>query len=210
MSFTFDARLGRYRDADSGRLVSEAAVRLAIDAVADAASDHLADLTERMLRGDLKLADWQRSVMATIKTAHVAAGVAAQGGKAQMEPTHYGFLGSEIRRQYAYLRDLANGIAAGDIPLDGRLVARAGMYGQHVRVTYEAVRAKDARSRDYIEERNVLHSQESCRECSGLSSQGYVPLGTLPPIGSRSCLSRCRCQIQRRRASQPRAVEAVA
>lgn len=200
MAILFDRALGRYRD--SGRLISDARVRLAVDALADAASDRLADLTDRLMHGNLTLADWQLQAMATIRTAHVAAGVAAQGGKAQMEPAHYGFLGSEIRAQYAYLRDLANGIAGGTVPLDGRLVARAGMYGQHARISYEAVRARDARSRGYTEERNVLHSQESCRECSGLSSQGYGALGTLPPIGSRSCLSRCRCTIARRRGEQ--------
>jgi hypothetical protein len=211
MTITYDRRLGRYRD-ERGRLISEARVRLAVDTVADAASDRMADLTERMARGDLTLRRWQAEMMRTIKVSHVAAGVAASGGRAQMTPASYGFLGAEIRTQYGYLRNFADGIASEAVPLDRRAVARAGMYGQHARVTYEAVRARDAAGQGVTEERNVLHALESCRECIGLSRQGWVALGSLPPIGSRQCLSRCRCTITRRRLarSSPAPIRAVA
>lgn len=199
MPYRWDENLGRYRDADTGRLVSEALVRLAVDAVADAASDRLADLTERLVRGELRLAEWQVESMRVIKTSHVAAGVAAHGGKTQMTPAAYGFLGSEIREQYRYLRDFARDLEAGTVPLDGRLVARAGMYGQHARVTYEAVRTKDARQYGYVQERNILHASESCSECRDLSARGWVDVGSLPPVGSRRCLSRCRCTVTRRK-----------
>ena len=213
MPYRWDASLGRYRDAASGRLVAEGRVRLAIDAVADAASDRLADLTERLVRGDISLARWQAESMRVIKVSHVASGVAAAGGKAQMGPSEYGFLGSEIRAQYAYLRGFAGQIASGAVPLDGRLIARAGMYGQHARVTYEAVRAKDARRYGYVQERNVLHANESCGQCRHLASLGWVDVGALPPIGSRTCLARCRCTITRRKeiaVAQPAPALAVA
>lgn len=202
MPFRWDDNLGRYRDTETGRLVAEAKVRLAVDAVADAASDRLADLTVRMIRGDLLLADWQAQSMAVIKTSHVAAGVAAQGGTAQMTPSAYGFLGSEIKAQYAYLRAFANDIGSGLLPLDGRLIARADMYGQHARATFEAVRARDAATYGYDEERSLLHSGDPCGQCPDQAALGWVPLGTLIPIGQRTCLSRCRCTISRRRSSE--------
>ena len=199
MPFTYDTRLGRYRD-EAGRLVSEARIRLAVDQVADAASDIMADVTERLRRGELRLAEWQVEMMRTVKQAHVAAGVAAQGGRLQMTPSAFGFLGSEIKEQYRYLRDFANAIEAGTVSLDNRLVvARAAMYGQHTRVTYEAIRARDAQNRGYVMERNVLHAQESCAQCVSLARLSWVDVGSLPPIGSRTCLSRCRCTISRRK-----------
>lgn len=204
--FRWDDRLGRYRGSD-GKIVAESRIRLAVDAIADAASDRMADLSERLRAGDISLADWQREMMRTIKTAHVASGVAAQGGRAQMDQAAYGYLGRAIRDQYAYLRNMADGIASGTVPLDGRLIARAGMYGQHARVVYENVRARDARARGYSQERNVLHAQESCSQCVGLARIGWVEIGTLPPIGSRRCLARCRCTIARRRSMT--AVEAA-
>jgi hypothetical protein len=202
MPFRWDDSLGRYRDTDTGRLVSEAKVRLAVDAVADAASDRLADLTEKLIRRDISLAAWQAQSMAVIKTSHVASGVAAQGGTAQMTPSAYGFLGSEVKAQYQYLRAFASDIGSGLLPLDGRLVARAGMYGQHARALYETVRARDAASYGYDEERSILHSGDPCGQCPAQAALGWVPLGTLIPIGQRTCLSRCRCTISRRRAAE--------
>lgn len=207
--FVFSPSTGRYRDTDSGRLVSERAIRAQIDAIADTASDRLADLTAHLLRGAIPLAEWQREAMAVIKVSHVAAGVVAQGGKLQMTQAHYGFLGRAIRDQYAYLRDLANGIADGSVQLDGRLISRAGMYGQHARVMYEDVRRRDALSRGLDEERSVLHASESCASCRAQAAIGWVPTGTLVPIGSRTCLARCRCTVERRRAPEARALRLV-
>jgi hypothetical protein len=198
MVLSYDRRLGRYRD-DVGRLVSDSRIRLAVDAVADAASDRMADVTERLITGDVTLARWQTGMLAVIKHSHIAAGVVAQGGRAQMTPSTYGYLGSEIRAQYAYLRAFGAQIAAETVPLDRRLVSRAGMYGQHARVTYESIRARDAAARGYVQERNILHAKESCDQCITLTQRGWVPTGSLPPIGARSCLARCRCTISRRK-----------
>lgn len=48
-------------------------------------------------------------------------------------------------------------------------------------------------------EETVLHASENCAQCVGLSGLGWVDVGSLPPIGSRRCLSRCRCTISRRK-----------
>jgi len=200
MAFAFDTGRGRYRDTATGRLVSEGRVRLAVDAVADLASERMADLTERLLSGEVTLARWQAGMLETIKASHLAAGVAAAGGRAQMTPSQYGFLGSEIRAQYGYLRTFGAQLAAEAVPLDRRLIARAGMYGQHARVTYEAVRRRDQAGRGYRFERNMRHAKESCGQCVTLSARGWVEIGTLPPIGSRTCLARCRCTISYRKA----------
>jgi hypothetical protein len=195
MPFTFTPSTGRYTD-DAGNLVSDADVRAEIDALADAASGRLAALTERLRRGDLKLADWQREAMATIKESHVAAGVVAQGGRGQMTQSAYGFLGSEIRAQYAYLRDLANGIGDGSTAIDGRLVARAGLYGQHARSTYGAVVARQRQAAGAVRERNVLGSGESCDGCRAESARGWVEIGMLSRPGSRDCMANCRCHLE--------------
>lgn len=205
MAYRYNPASGRYYDVENGRFVSEGTVRAAVDQVADAASGRLAALTDRLRAGDLKLADWQREAMATIKESHVAAGVVAQGGRAQMTQSAYGFLGHEIRDQYVALRDLANGIAAGDVPLDGRLVARAGMYGQHARVTYEAIRAREGQARGETEERSILHAAQHCDQCRTEAGRGWVTIGTLVPIGQRQCLVNCRCTIERRVAPATRA-----
>jgi hypothetical protein len=209
MPFLFDAATGRYRDSDTGRLVSEARVRLAVDAAADTASEHLAHLSARLLSGELRLSEWQMEAMRTIRLGHVAAGVVAHGGRAKMTPADWGFIGRRIRDEYGYLRDFANGIEAGAVPLDGRIAARAALYGQGIRPTFEAMRSRDAAGYGYQAERSVMHPAEHCSECVNEAGRGWVELGSIVPIGSRQCLANCHCTIARRPAPARRHLRAV-
>jgi hypothetical protein len=205
MPFTYSPDTGRYRDQVTGRLVPESAIRAAVDTVADAASEQLSRLTARLRAGELLVSEWEIEAIRVTKQAHIAAGLAAHGGRAQMTPATWGYLGSRLRSEYGYLRTFANQVAEGLVPDDGTLEARAALYGQAARVTYEAVQARDATDRGFDEERNVLHASESCAGCQAQSALGWVALGTLSPIGSRDCLSRCRCTVSRRRSTQGRA-----
>lgn len=194
---TYDARSGRYR-ADDGRFVPAAEVRRAVDNLADLSSQRMAALTTRLQSGALSLADWQQQAMAEVKSAHLAGGIAAHGGRDRMAPADYGLIGRRIRDEYGFLRQWAADIASGAAPLDGRLLSRAQLYGQAARGTYEAVRARDERNRGNDQERNVLHGGDHCTLCPALSARGWVPIGSLPPIGSRPCKARDRCSLEYR------------
>jgi hypothetical protein len=197
-SYRWSESAGRYTDA-RGRFVSEARVRAVIDDLADAASERMAAASQRLLAGDMSLAAWQAELQATIKLTHVSAGVLANGGAAQMTSSRWGSLGPVIRDQYAFLRQFAEQIADGRQLLNGSLTARARQYGQAGRVTFERTYSQGQQSRGYQSERNVLAPAEHCRECRALSARGWVPIGTLPPIGSRLCRSNDRCRIAYRR-----------
>jgi hypothetical protein len=137
--------------------------------------------------------------MATeIKVQHLAAAMIAHGGRNAMTQADYGWTGQRIRDQYDYLRKFAEGIASDTQPLADQAIARAALYGQAGRATYEAMRAGDAVTRGENEERNVLGAADHCTDCVGASAQSWVPLGTLIPIGSRICKANCRCRIDRR------------
>lgn len=198
MTYTYSRRLGRYRDAQTGRFISDRAVRDGVDNLADLASTRMAGHTRNMQAGTTTLADWQAQMLAEIKATHVAAGVAAHGGRAQMSPSDWGRVGQRVRAEYGYLRQMTADIASGKQPLDGRLVARAQQYGQASRVTFEAIKASDDKARGMTVERNVLHGRDHCGECPKLSERGWVTIGSLPPIGSRDCRVNDRCSIQRR------------
>lgn len=200
MAVTFDAHTGRYRD-EAGRFVTDRAVRDAVDNLADLSSARIGALAQRVQSGTLALADFHQQVMAEVKAAHLAAGIAAHGGREQMAPADYGVIGRRIRDEYGYARQLAEDIASGAQPLDGRLIARAQMYGQASRGTFEAVRRRDERNRGNDEEMNVLHGGDHCAVCPDLSGRGWVPIGSLPAIGSRPCRAHDRCTLAFRVAS---------
>jgi hypothetical protein len=206
MAYQFDPRVGRYRD-DAGHFVPERTVRDAVDNLADLSSERMAALTQRLQAGSLQLADWQQQAMMEIRNAHVAAAVVAHGGRLQMAPADWLVVAREVKTEYAYLRDFAGQIADGTQPLDGRLVARSGLYGQAARSTFEAVRRRDERNRGTDQERNVLHGGDHCSLCPDLSARGWVPIGSLPLIGSRPCGPNDRCTLAFRVA--PAASEAA-
>lgn len=198
--FTFGAD-GLYRDA-AGRAVSDARVRAAVDAIADGAASRMAASAQALLDGTLSLAAFQADLMRTIKTAHVAAAVIGGGGAASMTPTDWLFSARAIKEQYAYARAFAEAVADGSQPLDGTLRSRAAQYGHAARTHYKNEQARMMEGRG-MRCRNVLHASESCAGCRAESAKGWVPVGALVPIGSRSpCQSRCRCSITYSRAQE--------
>jgi hypothetical protein len=194
--FTYSGRTGRYRDNRTGRFVREQAVREAVDRVADLTSERLADLSRRLIAGHVSLAEWQAQGAQAIKEAHLATAMAAHGGRARMTPADWGRVGQRLRTEYVYLDDFARQIAEARQPMNGRLVARARLYGQAARSTFRAVRDRDARlERGAYLERNVISSKEACAGCREQTRRGWSPLGTLVPPGQRQCRGNCRCRL---------------
>lgn len=199
MALTFDDSTGRFRGT-GGRFVSEPAVRAVIDDIADGSSERMAALSRSMLAGDLSLAEWQAGMGRIIKQSHVAAATIAHGGEQRMTAVEYGRAGQAIRTQYDYLTQFAAQIASAEQPLTDGLVARARQYGQAARPLFEREYGRDQMQRGYQSERNVLGAaRDHCTLCPELSARGWVPIGSLPPVGSRPCRSQDRCRIEYRR-----------
>lgn len=88
--------------------------------------------------------------------------------------------------------------------ITGQIVARAKLYAQAARGTYEAVRGRAAAMVGYNEERRVLAAAEHCARSGGTPgcpelAGRWAPIGTLPRIGAATCRSHCRCRFEYRR-----------
>lgn len=196
----WDAAQRRYRDA-GGRFVSESAIRNGLEDVTRASAIAMRDLSGQLRDGMITVAQWQTRMADEIKTMHVVSATVAHGGKAQMGPSDYGYTGSEIKKQYQYLRAFAEDIESGRQPMTDSLLARAELYAHAGRQTYEHMRARDHAATGYDQERNVLGPAEHCPDCLMATSAGWVGLGELTPPGSRQCRVRCHCTIAYRRAA---------
>ncbi len=193
---------GRFVDS-RGRFVSETQVRRVIDAIADAASERMAQASARLLAGDMSLAAWQLEMQQVVKLAHVAAATIAHGGGEQMTFSRWGSAGNEIKAQYSWLRDFAAQVRSGEQKLNGSLTARARQYGQAARATLSKIVGEGQQRRGFRFEKNVLRSGESCSGCRAESARGQVPIGTLVPVGSRHpCLRNCHCEIRYARTAE--------
>jgi hypothetical protein len=195
MAYRFNDQAGRFVN-ERGQFVAESTVRRVVNGIADAASDGLAQASLRLLDGELSLAAWQAEAMRTIKLSQVATATIAHGGAARMGPAQYGAAGREIRNQYEYLRTFAEQVASGEQPLNSALTARARQYGQAARVTFEREYRRDQQRRGYQSEQNVLAPAEHCAQCREQSARGWVPVGSLVPVGQRICRANCRCSLR--------------
>lgn len=194
-AYGWDRNAQRFRDLSSGKFVTERAVRDAVDSVADLASRRLGESAARFRAGQISVVQWQSETFATIKDSQIAAALLAYGGRAQMTPERYGFLGSQVKAQYQYARQMVADVLDGEQRLNGRLDSRARLYGQAARSLYENIRRRESASAGMAFEQNHLHASESCDQCKSMSAARRVPIGSLIPIGQRTCRSSCRCTL---------------
>lgn len=193
---TYDAARRSYRG-PSGRFVSPARVRDILEAEIAAGTERLRASALALQSGRINLAEWHIATSAEMKTMHLASAAIARGGLAQMNQADLGWTGRELRRQYEYLDRFAREIEAG-YPLDGRFLQRVSLYGEAARGTEREMRRRMAERAGATRERWVLSSAEHCKgkgSCVEQARRGEVPLGRLPRIGSRLCVTRCRCRI---------------
>ena len=197
-AFSFDPTSGRYRNA-SGKLVSQAHIRGALDSVLRAQAVEARNLTAMLGDGILSLGDWERLMMANIKATHLVSATTANGGWASMTQADFGWVGQRIRTQYDYLRGFASDIATGKQALTASAQARAELYAEAGRQTHRAAETRQARKRGADQERNVLGVADHCAGCLRENAQGWVPIGDLVPCGARQCRVRCHCHLVYRR-----------
>lgn len=194
-SYRWDDRSGRFRDPTTGRYISERAVRDAVDATVDLAASRMATLASDFRAGTLNAQQFLDGMMTEIKSVQIATALAAYGGREQMTASRWGTVGQFIRQQYAYARQMVADVLDGKQRMNGRLDARARQYAQSGRATYENIRRREMAQAGMAFERNVLHAEESCGQCLAESERGWVPIGTLSPVGMRTCRGNCKCTI---------------
>jgi hypothetical protein len=204
--FTFDPVSMRYRNAASGRFVSSQQVHGWMLDYSDNLGKSMRGLTEQLRAGQMDLRSWQLAMRDAVKAGHLATGMAAKGGRAQMTQADWGRLGNLLRREYQYLGRLADGIADGSIPLDGEVLRRSAQYGKAARETYENIWRRETQRRGADEERNVKTKLESCTArdgrpgCVEETARGWVKIGSggLSLPGERACWANCGCYIETR------------
>ncbi len=207
-SYGWNDKASRYVNLTTGRFVPSKSVKDELEKVVAKSQSEIKLLSERLVNGDITLAEWQTGMVQQIKLGHTASAAAARGGWAQMTQADWGATGQLVRKQYEYLNKFSSQIESGTMKLDGRFLTRAQMYGQAQRSTYETIKTRYAKvSKGAVEERRVL--QPGAEHCEGykdkpgcveLAERGWQPIGTLPRIGEATCMTNCLCVFETRDA----------
>jgi hypothetical protein len=193
-SYKWSPSTGRYVR-PNGRFVAKVDVRAAIDAALEKESAKAVLLSQELRNGTISLSAWREEMRIMIKNVHVYNAAIAKGGFAQMTAADYGRVGQIVRGEYGFLEGFARGIASGKVPLDGRFTERAKQYAQAGRGTYHQTERAIMKAAGMTKEWNILHPADHCGGCLGETARGKVPIGSLIPIGGRTCRRKCRCTL---------------
>lgn len=167
-----------------------------VDALALAMATQMAAESARYRAGDITLGQWQAQMMSDIKSLHIAAVLAAYGGREAMNQSTWGTTGQIIRREYTFFRTFLADVLQGRQAQNGRMDNRARLYAAAARTTYQAINRRQAYDTGQRYERNELGATDhSCAACLAATDQGWVPIGTLSQPGTRTCRANCRCSL---------------
>jgi hypothetical protein len=180
---------------NQGRFVPAKAVRQAVDTVITGANQGIQKLALQLQAGEINLAKWQMQTMHQTKLLHMANGLAGLGGSQQASQADLGYMGSLIKKQYAYLQGFAEDIASGRQLLTGSFLARVKLYSEAARGSFESVKVRAARLGGVTLAKRELGISDSCPGCLEQAAKGWQPIMEVAPIGSQQCLSNCHCQI---------------
>ena len=191
--YSWDIRASRYTNRATGQYVSFAEVRGALEAVISDVGTNMSMASYQLANRLISLATWERTMMAEIKTLHIASVASAKGGWAQITQADWVFISEEIRIQYEYLRNFSAELYSGKQKINGAFYIRTKLYSQAGRGTFEDTRRRVFKSKDFDMEMRVLGVADHCPGCLQQAKLKWKPLGSLHSIGEEECTTNCHC-----------------
>ena len=152
---TWDAKAKRFRDS-SGRFISIREVQIQLERGFLASQDAMEQLAKDFENGVITLAVWQILSAELIKSSLLIGAAIGVGGRKQMTAAHYGYLGSEVKKQYGYLNATAKNFSKG-FKLSNAAKVRISKAGKAVNV--EGLSASAARRAIRSAERAAKRSE---------------------------------------------------
>jgi hypothetical protein len=205
-TFAFDSSSQRFRytsGARNGEYVSQAKIKDIVDReYIRSQKAVLGAIGDRLISGELELADWEVEVSQALKTLHINSYTLGKGGIERLTPRDYGTIGAKVKREYAYLRNFTNDVATGEMSI-AQFQNRLSMYADTAFSTYQQARVISHRSDGFEWYRNIRNASESCSECISISAQGWQQVGTLVAIGARKCKGGDRCNWEFAKGDKP-------
>jgi hypothetical protein len=194
MPVTWDKSKAFYRDG-KGKEVPYQAVRGSVEAVADHTKLRLRELTQSFIDKKIDLPSWATQSEQLIRKSLISSGQIASGGKAQLDASLNGRLGSLVRFHLTKFREMGLSRERGEVS-GAALLARSEMYGDSSVGVFEQMRVAVMKDAGFTKVKNILGSGDPCTECPAITAKGFMPLEDFKPPGTRLCLSRCKCSAE--------------
>jgi len=157
---------------------------------------------EDLLAGAITFAAWALITKAQIRIVHIVGAALAVGGFNVLRDAVNGKpnapnvgasilqkIGDAISREFKFFERFAKQAQTGK-----NTPARAGMYAEAGRGTFEDVRSDIAKAAGNTEERRLLGVADHCSDCVVEAAKGWQPIGSLRAIGDSLCKTHCHCK----------------
>jgi hypothetical protein len=186
-----DAAPLRLKDAVKERRLSPEQGRRIVRRLIGDAGALVRSATDALVAGMLRLGPWFGAMRDALLPRHFAASFAVLN-QPEPPPADIDAIAAESRRQVGYLERFRGQLATAQQLLSGA-AARAELYSFALwSVAQKVARAKAGRD-GFREEFSHLGAADHCGSCVHESHLGWSPIGSLIPIGERTCMSRCAC-----------------
>ena len=206
--YVWDSQKRRYYR-PSGRPVSDRQLRAAAKRVSAEASRRAKKETQQLIAGVIILAVWYSRMRDLLAALYKTIWLVSIGGFVFDDNTQRNLFYLFIMAQFNYFDNFTTQIETGEQVLDGRAVARAGMYGGHGYSEWQNLRLLHAPEVGYVEVRRILAPIEFERHCSEkenlhsdrpgcveIAARGWIPIAEMVPIGDCICYSNCLCDLK--------------
>ncbi len=188
----------------SGRAVSDRQLRSAVKRVSAEASKRAKKETQQLIAGAIILAVWYARMRDLLAALYKTIWLVSIGGFVFDDNTQRNLFYLFIMAQFDYLDNFATQIETREQVLDGRAVARAGMYGGHGYSEWQNTRLLHAPELGYTEAKRILapieyerHCHENERPgCVEEAAKGWMPISRMIPLGGCQCYDHCLCDIK--------------
>jgi hypothetical protein len=186
----------------SGSVVSRDTIRGWVEQTIDQAKRNLEAIAKLRQTEKINNAEWVIRSGKELKNMHRSLAMIANGGRAEMTPSTWASVGGNLRREFGFLNRFASDLD--NMPegatLTEEFVRRAASYADAGFSTFSSAERRRLQEFGMEQERNILGASDHCEQCKAATALGWVAIGTLTPIGSRTCLSHCRCHYEFRKA----------
>lgn len=157
----------------------------------------LGQLAEKLKDGHITRATWKIAAATELKNLHLAVGVLAGGGIAQMKPSRYNRITARLRKQLTFLDKFDRKVRGGKVDLDDKFIARAMSYARSAGVTFEnLVRQRQQQAGALYEQRFTGAREKHCATCVAQAGLGKQAKGVLKEIGDSECGTNCDCVFE--------------
>lgn len=154
-------------------------------------------LTDKLIKSEIDLATWEKSLAQELKTLHVKRTLLSRGGKKASTTDDWLIVGRILRQEYKFLHEMARDIRDGKLS-EPELKARTKLYTQRARLSGEAMKQNNAKDVGLVYmERKLGATDRHCAECLSYASMGLRLIGELPlPTERCTCMANCKCSVR--------------